>query len=576
MGARNNQRKMAQFTGLDKPVYYSNLEDIITDYNLGADGGIGIPFLGIARYIYLVNDASDVTALGGATNNVYVTAQAAYDAANTLQVLLGGTNKVVVVVGNTVAATVGNIILTANWNANVIFSGINSNVSAIGTITSTTFSIVATFINITTGNITTTTGGAITLTLKNSVTGNLTTSTATAVTTGAITFSNSYESTVGTIIATSSLGGISLLTYSNCNHIITGNISKTQTSAIASFSVGALVMTNCIGCTFGSYTATMAFATSAGTVGGLNINNTNQETLFTGAIEISAFTNVTDATSNTAVSNIILNNATINSTFRVNGRGTSSNYLRTGGVITNVNIQSCTFNGANNKMVWNATSPALTTAVFIMRNCRFTSSINSSGLNMLSYNVQFTTYEIVDSTIIDFGVGFWVNNSLSPVPLLNGTNPLKFSNILHGNVFIELIAGVALVFDDVVFDNLNVDNVTFTVFAGDASFIASNINTPVMEINDDGGSVVKRSTILSSNADITMAFGAISLNVRESSLIFSIIASSSDVVAYGSTLDYYNTGATTISGTLTTCTVIRQNTSTLTATLNNSFDESLA
>jgi hypothetical protein len=63
--------------------------------------------LPIARYVYLVQDASDSIRMGGVPGNTYTTFQAAYDAANTLQLALGGTNRVVIMVGNTTAAAVG-------------------------------------------------------------------------------------------------------------------------------------------------------------------------------------------------------------------------------------------------------------------------------------------------------------------------------------------------------------------------------------------------------------------------------------------------------------------------------------
>ena len=102
----------------------------------GATGASGSDALPIVRYVYLVQDASDAVKMGGTANNVYTSFQEAYDAANTLQVLLGGANKVVIEVGNTTAATVGNLVLTAAWNNNVSLSGISAFVSEVGTIDS--------------------------------------------------------------------------------------------------------------------------------------------------------------------------------------------------------------------------------------------------------------------------------------------------------------------------------------------------------------------------------------------------------------------------------------------------------
>ena len=83
------------------------------------------------RYIYLVNDTSDVQRIG---LNAYTTFQTAYAAAVTLQTTLGGTNKVVIMIGVTTAAVVGDLILTATWNNNVILQGISQISSVVGNI----------------------------------------------------------------------------------------------------------------------------------------------------------------------------------------------------------------------------------------------------------------------------------------------------------------------------------------------------------------------------------------------------------------------------------------------------------
>jgi hypothetical protein len=99
-------------------------------------GGTGTS-LPIVRYVYLVRDSSDAVRMGGTPSNVYTTFQTAYDAANALQVSLGGTNTVVILVGNTTAATVGNLTLTANYNRFVLIKGINIQCSVLGNIIAT-------------------------------------------------------------------------------------------------------------------------------------------------------------------------------------------------------------------------------------------------------------------------------------------------------------------------------------------------------------------------------------------------------------------------------------------------------
>jgi hypothetical protein len=75
--------------------------------------------------------------MGGVASNTYTTFQTAYDAANALQVALGGSNTVVILVGNTTAATVGNLTLTANYNRFVLIKGINLYCSILGNIIAT-------------------------------------------------------------------------------------------------------------------------------------------------------------------------------------------------------------------------------------------------------------------------------------------------------------------------------------------------------------------------------------------------------------------------------------------------------
>lgn len=137
-----------------------------TNFQLTGSGGGGGGYLPpIARYVYLVNDASDQTRMGGTANNVYTTAQEAYDAAVVIQTALGGSNKVVVVVGDTVAATVGGIVLTANWNANVYISGNGNDLSLLNGITGDNnagngFTITTRINNCNVGNISTSATGA--------------------------------------------------------------------------------------------------------------------------------------------------------------------------------------------------------------------------------------------------------------------------------------------------------------------------------------------------------------------------------------------------------------------------------
>lgn len=136
----------AALAGIPLPLRYNNLNFYVVGdpneyYWLDTDlsnAGLLIRSNGgalpIVRYVYLVQDASDATRMGGTLSNVYTTFQTAYDAANTLQVLLGGTNIVELLVGNITAAAAGDLTLTANYNARVHIRGLANTTSILGNI----------------------------------------------------------------------------------------------------------------------------------------------------------------------------------------------------------------------------------------------------------------------------------------------------------------------------------------------------------------------------------------------------------------------------------------------------------
>jgi hypothetical protein len=90
----------------------------------------------LVRYIYLVSDTIDQSYMGGTTSNVYTTFQTAYDAANVIQIGLGGTNNVVIDIGVISSDQSGDLTLTSDWNPNVILVGMGKSVSILGNIIS--------------------------------------------------------------------------------------------------------------------------------------------------------------------------------------------------------------------------------------------------------------------------------------------------------------------------------------------------------------------------------------------------------------------------------------------------------
>lgn len=149
---------------------YDSTGAVALDWSSGGGDGIFEP--ATVRTLYLAPDAADVTAMGGSANNVYSTFQAVYDAGNALQVALGGSNEVIVVCGKCTAAQVGDLTLSANFNARVKFIGYGITNTELGNIIATndsgngynigTFFVAtsATFLNLKLGNITTSATGA--------------------------------------------------------------------------------------------------------------------------------------------------------------------------------------------------------------------------------------------------------------------------------------------------------------------------------------------------------------------------------------------------------------------------------
>jgi hypothetical protein len=214
-------------------------------------GGTGTS-LAIVRYVYLVQDSSDAVRMGGTPSNTYTTFQTAYDAANTLQLALGGTNTVVILVGNTTAATVGNLTLTANYNRLVLIKGINLQCSILGNIIATNAtgngynvgvntSTAVTITDVTIGTISTNATGAtgnsgnVSMRLNNVQLGNI----STAITNVLNTTGNG-----GTVSAASNTSNFAafgnIVTSSRSSTTNAGNV----TLSVSSFSVGQITTAN--------------------------------------------------------------------------------------------------------------------------------------------------------------------------------------------------------------------------------------------------------------------------------------------------------------------------------------------
>ena len=372
----------------------------------------------IVRYVYLVQDASDAARMGGSSNNVYTTTQTAYDAANALQVL--STGKVIIKVGNTTSATVGNLVLTANHNTSVEWVGITANDSVIGTITgnfttnarfsnmtvgsitTSTPNITLTLNNVTFGAITTTDGGNVSLILRDSTTGVITTTTTGATASGGVSLSSCSASTVNTITQNATAANVGLFSVTTCSDITIGSITRNQLSTTTSFSIGTFTLTNCDNIRFSNITSTMAYDLSTGTIGGLNIGNTNRN-ISAASVSILGH-NVDNVTSDVVVTQITVFNTTFSGSFQINTSGLTTTFADTinGGRIAQILLDNCIFN-QQASFGYFVTTPIVSGTVSI-NNCEFHST-TAYGLRFLWNEVTLTSFSA--NTVISglYGAG---------------------------------------------------------------------------------------------------------------------------------------------------------------------------
>lgn len=484
----------------------------------------------IARYIYLVNEVTDALRMGGTLEHAYTNFQLAYSAADTLQTVLGGTNKVVIMVGNTLAASVGNVILTANWNANVYLTGITREVSIVGTITSATtaFTVNSFFDEVTVGDITTV-GGLINLRLKSCTVGNLNT-TSTIANSGAVTLSGN-DTTMGTVTTSSAfgnggfititgmndstigvlntsstvtisgavtltlstnltignvtqdwfLGTSGVTTISSCVDIVTGAFSKVNLNPVGTHLIGNFVMSLSTGVVINasggnSYTATMISATNvAGVAHFFTINQNCSGIVFNGTVNIRPY-NVLSATSDLPV-NIIAYNTIFNGRFLVNAT-TGLGVANTGGYISGLEIHNCEFGGGSvsPSRFFNNTTTAKATTVFYLTDCML-SGTNANTIDIETYN---TSYDLVyiknitsarETSLLNFTTSGW---AVSPINTMSATATAAiFKDItvdLIVGPYLNPLLGPSANLNDFLLSNITSNYFEFTVNDGDTNF----------------------------------------------------------------------------------------------------------
>lgn len=371
---------VVQITGLGNYWWeQSDLSDLGLKPKISSGGA-----LPIVRYVYLVQDTADVTKMGGVLGNAYNTFQAAYDAANTLQVLLGGTNIVELLVGNITAAAAGGLTLTTNYNARVHIRGLANTTSILGNIVASNASgngfsigsglLPAVFNNIRIGNIDTRATG---------VTGN----------SGNLFLrSNNYF-----------LGNINTNISNVTNTIGNGGNISLQASAGGTIRVGAVDTSATSGGTGSAGAVTLSapnyFITSITTA-----NNT-----LGGAI------NAVGSESNGNIGTLIINSTTVAlNLFITNALITTANIAL--GNISKLEFQKCTITTLN-------TSSTTISWASIFKQCNIVTYIGSLLNKVVSYSSVFSVMSNVgDNSILS-------NTTVSDE---SGTNTISINGIGTG------------------------------------------------------------------------------------------------------------------------------------------------
>lgn len=239
----------------------------LTDLDLIVKSGSGGITLPKERTVYLIQDAT-YAAAAGISNNVYTTFTNAYNAANTLQTTLGGSNVVYLKVIGIIPGGSNALTLTADFNPFIRLIGETPSSSQVGNITLTNAtgngysfgSILSVFIsNISIGNIscnaTGTTGnaGTINIVLDNCKLGNLlaypsnvanTTGNAGNITVNSVTAAACIIGTVGNnLVAPGSSGTSGSLTITALGRLRTSAIRSALTQYLGA-SGGSLTLKN--------------------------------------------------------------------------------------------------------------------------------------------------------------------------------------------------------------------------------------------------------------------------------------------------------------------------------------------
>lgn len=590
-----------QITGLGN---YWWLQSDLTDTGLLAKtGGSTIAALAKVRYVYLIQDAADVTTMGGTSNNVYSTFQTAYDAAVALQIIAGG--KVVIQVGNTSAVTVGNMVTAAAWSLNISMVGINSAVSAVGTITINNTAGISTIRmdKITTGDITLSTQanivindciiGNITPTKKfasglmifqgnNNTIGTIVDSSTTSTLPAPLSFNTLYNSKIGDITMSTTISAGSNISVTNCFNLIFGNVLMNNTSTTGVFSIGSMILTSSKNISFGTFTQTMASNNNTGAIAGLSIDYTNQNIYFGGTVSISAYN--ANTSSDAVITSFVINNTFFITDVLINASNvTSVSAAAKGGRIDNVDINNCQFN-ARTAFFNNTTTPYTGAGNnCLIRNTSFVKRGGLSGLVFCIENVSMNLFKISRCTVDDpsnlFGLTI-TSLGVAQQPYLKNTatNSIILDDIIsssitinyYGSAVVKPVPDIKLtkVISPVISFLFNTVNCYYSMISSSSdNFNATDVNA----LGSGADSIIDVSRITMNQASNGMPT-KVRLSYIQGSLADSI---SYTFHAYSSTLDFSNSSGTLyiLAGDFNTSNFIRYTTSVSTMTNNNSFEQ---
>lgn len=392
----------------------------------------------IVRYVYLVQEVSDSARMGGTMDNTYTTYQAAYNAADALQILLGGANRVGIMVGATIAGTVGNCSV-ATWNPNVFLVGIHRLLSAVGPTIITTVSLttlrakditMSTIsseggININMENVgifgalntnsTTGNAGPITVSGYNSSTGNIS-ATSTAGNSGNITINASDTMIISQILQTSSLGNVGSLAFNNVNNSTIGAITRTATDPVGNWTIGQWGISNSANNNFSTITTFITNPLSTGTID-IFIGRTNQNNTFNGAVTIQGCP--TGARSDVGL-NLQFINCTFNNPLLVNSSGTF--ITERGGWIKKLDMQNCKFFLRARFVNWpinpQTTDPILFDLTVTIKDCTFFPLSGLGGLYFQNNDIGYTKFLIKDCESNDPSVGISLGTDVISPPVI--------------------------------------------------------------------------------------------------------------------------------------------------------------